>query len=178
MPIAGNEPQLSLLIPFMICHSKKPSQRTARWYQPQLAKTFLACAVLITHCSDSINHFYTYVMVEATRPGLLTSVASPLTNAGWDSGRGSASASVTQLAWRSSSSSIHTYPYPNTHLNTPTQDSPAPPPRSTKKKPPKTRPKPRTQPPPHHPKMQMEQGSYEPQLSNMVLAICCPDPLQ
>ena len=43
--------------------------------------------------------------LEATRPGLLTSVASPLTYAGWDCGRGSASASVTQLAWRSSSSS-------------------------------------------------------------------------
>ena len=46
-----------------------------------------------------------YPMVEATRPGLLTSVASPLTYAGWDCGRGSASSSVTQLAWRSSSSS-------------------------------------------------------------------------
>ena len=45
-------------------------------------------------------------MVEAMRPGLLTSVASPLTDAGWDCGRGSASSSVTQLAWRSSSSSF------------------------------------------------------------------------
>ena len=45
-------------------------------------------------------------MVEATRPGLLTSVASPLTYAGWDCGRGSASSSVTQLAWRSSSFSM------------------------------------------------------------------------
>ena len=46
------------------------------------------------------------LLVQATRPGLLTSVASPLTYAGWDSCRGSASASVTQLAWRSSSSSL------------------------------------------------------------------------
>ena len=36
---------------------------------------------------------------------VLVAVAAPLTYAGWDSGRGSASASVTQLAWRSSSSS-------------------------------------------------------------------------
>ena len=44
-------------------------------------------------------------MLEATRPGLLTSVAFPLTYAGWDCGRGSASSSGTELAWWSSSSS-------------------------------------------------------------------------
>ena len=45
-------------------------------------------------------------MVEPTRTGLLTSVAFPLTYAGWDCGRGSASSSVIQLAWRSSSLSF------------------------------------------------------------------------
>ena len=42
-------------------------------------------------------------MVEAMRPGLLASVVSPSTYAGWDCRRGHASSSATQLAWHSPS---------------------------------------------------------------------------